>query len=127
MYPVRRSDGSFCVVVGLRIEGGHAPQIAACVRTWIADVWMPHNLTWTREWRTGADLKETNPQILKYSDEFLSAPSVSSNECAELRIHFFGNKEAKFWRDWVVSRFTPDLKANFSEIGDLLFFRNCDD
>ena len=34
-------------------------------------------------------------------------------------------KTAKLWKDWVVSRLVPDLKAAFLGVGELLYIRDC--
>lgn len=34
-------------------------------------------------------------------------------------------RTAKFWKDWIASRIVPDLKAEFSAIGELLHIRDC--
>jgi hypothetical protein len=77
---------------------------------------MPHHSVWQWTWRTGPNLATTYEQVLHYEDDFMKPPEIVSCEGAELRIRLFGKKSSKFWRDWLVSRLLPDLKAEFPEV-----------
>ncbi len=124
-FPARNTDGSFCVEIGLTLAHPGGEKFASEIQEWIGAEWMPRNSTWRRAWRTGAELSEVNEQILYYKEEFLNLPQVVSSSDTEMRLRIEGNKTAKFWRDWLVSRLLPDLKEEFSGIGDVLFIRNC--
>jgi hypothetical protein len=125
-FPDRRPDGSFCVVVGLRTSPDGAAELADRVRRWMTDVWMPSHPTWTREWKTGVDLARAEKQVLSYADEFSSDPEVSG-EGSELRLRLRGKRDSRFWKDWLVSRIAPDLRAEFPELSELLYIRDCDE
>jgi len=119
------SDGSFCVEVGIRVAGGLPTEVATRVQEWLNEVWMPRNETWTREWKSGSKLENSTRQILHYGDEFTAAPAIAVGPDSELQMQLRGQKTAKFWRDWLVSRLVPDLKEAFPAIGDLLYMRDC--
>jgi hypothetical protein len=95
------------------------------VQAWIGDVWMPQNATWAREWQTGSNLTVSRAQELHYDDEFTAPPEVSAGPISELQLRLSGAKTAQFWKDWVVSRLVPDLKAAFPGVGELLYIRDC--
>lgn len=71
------------------------------------------------------NLATSKEQILKYTDEFLSPPEIVSGQSSELHLRLRGKRTAKFWKDWIASRIVPDLKAEFSAIGELLHIRDC--
>lgn len=126
-FPARKADGSFCIEIGVRMAGDLSVDAVPRIQQWISGVWMPHHMTWTREWRTGSNFATSKEQILNYSDEFAAPPEVSLGPASELRLRLKGNKTAKFWRDWVASRIVPDLKEAFPGVEDLLYIRNCDE
>jgi len=95
------------------------------IDAWISDAWMPRNATWTREWKTGSNLATTRVEELKYDDEFTGPPEVAAGPTSELQLRLKGKKTAKFWKDWLVSRLVPDLKAAFPGVGELLYIRDC--
>ncbi|GGA39957.1 hypothetical protein [Dyella nitratireducens] len=125
-FPTRKHDGSFCVEVGLRIHlDDSTPDIAARIQSWFNDDWISRNKTWTRTWASGPNLATKRDEVLSYSDEFLAIPEVEEAG-AELRIRLFGARTARFWKDWLVSKIAPDLKAQFPQVGELLYIRDCD-
>jgi hypothetical protein len=86
---------------------------------------MPRNLTWKRDWRTGENRETIDQQVLNYESEFLGEPKIISAEASELQIRIAGKASAKFWKDWLISKFLPDLKAKFPEVNGQLYIRNC--
>jgi hypothetical protein len=124
-FPVRRPDGSFSVEVGIQMLGDLQAELASRVQGWISNTWMPLHATWTREWQTGSNLGTSRVQVLQYSDEFMAPPQITVGPNFELQLRLRGTKAAKFWKDWLVSRLVPDLKAEFPGIGDLLYIRDC--
>ncbi len=87
-------------------------------------MWMPGHGTWTREWKSGPKLERGTLQTLHYGDEFLEPPVIAVGPDSELQLRLRGQKTAKFWRDWLVSRLVPDLKEEFSNVGELLYIRD---
>jgi hypothetical protein len=124
-FPRRNDDGSFCVEIGLKLAGDHQEDLGSRIQRWIEEHWMPNRSIWRRVWRTGHNLSATDEQILHYDDEFLKPPEVISSKRPELRLRLFGKESAKLWRDWLIWRLVPDLKAQFPEIGSRLYIRNC--
>jgi|SRR5271165_1722717 len=126
-FPKRNEDGSFCVEVCVSVAGNISEDHASRIQGWIDDVWMPRNKTWKRVWRTGANLATIKEEMLSYDDEFLRPPKIVSCENSELRFRLFGKYSANFWRDWLVLRIMPDLKADFPnlEIGEPRYVKNC--
>ena len=91
-------------------------------------MWAPRNKTWARECKTGPGLTVERPEILEYEDELSAPPEVISCEGSELRFRLRGKGE-KLWKDWMVMRILPDLKAEFPEVevgAKILGIRNCD-
>lgn len=107
------------------MTGNTRADVVPSIRAWIGDAWMPRNRTWTREGKTGPNLETIRIQELHYDDEFVGLPEVAAGPTSELQVRLRGKKTAKFWRDWLVSRLMPDLKAAFPEVGELLYVRNC--
>jgi hypothetical protein len=124
-FPSRKADGSFCVDVGLQLLEGTPGDICKLIDSWFSDTWMDANKTWTRTWSTGPNLEVKKDEVLAYSDEFLRTPMASLGNKSELRIRLFGTKSSRLWKDWLVSKIAPDLKAQFPYIGDLLYIRDC--
>jgi hypothetical protein len=126
-FPARRADGSFCVEIGVQMSGDVKVDLVPRIHAWISDAWMPEHKTWTREWKTGSNLATNHVQLLQYDDEFLAPPEVAAGSNSELQLRLRGKKTAKFWKDWLVSRLVPDLKAAFPGVGELLYIRDCDE
>jgi hypothetical protein len=122
-FPARKADGSFCVEIGVQMTDLQI-DFVSCVQTWINDAWMPQHGTWTREWKTGSNLATRQVQELRYDDEFMGPPEVAAGSASELQLRLRGKKTAKFWKDWVVSRLMPDLKAQFPGVGELIYLRD---
>jgi hypothetical protein len=123
-FPMTRADGTFCVDIGFSIVGGDIGDLAARIQTWLISAWMPNNLSWTRDWRSGPDLSSSKPEVLRYEDTFLSPPSVTVGENAELQLRLIGRQQKSLWKDWLVSKILPDMKDRFPEIGDRLYIRD---
>jgi hypothetical protein len=123
-FPARKPDGSFCIEVGVRVNIDFQVDVRR-IQDWISGIWMPNHTTWTRDWRTGTNFATIDEQRLNYNDEFRSPPVIVSGPGSELRLRLAGNRTAKFWKDWLVSRIVPDLRAEFPEIGEVLYIRDC--
>lgn len=125
-FPRRRPDGSFCVEVTFAVRTTDEG-LGERIQQWLTQVWVPSNTTWLRVWQTGPGLSIERPELLRYSDEFLSSPTVTSSMATEIRLQLRGkNRKRKLWKDWIVSRIMPDLRAHFSEISDFLSITDCE-
>jgi hypothetical protein len=125
-FPRRRPDGSFCVVVTLAVNTKDE-SLAESIQQWLTQLWVPSSTTWLRVWKTGPGLAVERPELLRYSDEFLSPPTVTSSTATEIRIQLRGkDPQRKLWKDWLVSRILPDLKAQFPEVNDFLSITDCE-
>jgi len=99
--------------------------IAKKVQRWIEDVWMPGNVSWRQAWRTGPEGSRAILEEHLYADSFRSPPSVSSTDVGQLHMVLEGNRRRRtYWRDWLILKLTPDLKAAFPEVGDVLYVRD---
>lgn len=78
-----------------------------------------------REWNTGPNLSTSSVESLRYDEEFSGPPEVHYGPSSEPQLRLRGRKSAKYWRDWLVWRLVPDLKAAFPVIGELIYIRNC--
>ncbi len=122
-FPKRRPDGSFCVVVSF-VVGTKDESLPGRIQQWLTEVWVPSNTTWLRDWKTGPGLSVERRELLRYSDEFLSPPTVTSSVDTEIRVQLHGkDPQRKLWKDWLVSRI---LKAQFPEVDDFLSVTNCE-
>lgn len=124
-FPKKYADGSFCVEIRLGVTDIRQASLGSTIQDWINVSWMHNRSTWKRQWRTGPEQAVTEEQILHYQDEFITPPEVVACDGSELRLRLFGRQSAKFWKDWLVSRLIPDLKANFPEVGDRLSIQDC--
>ena len=124
-FPRRRPDASFCVEVTLEAHTNDE-NFARKIEQWLTDVWVPSNATWHRSWKTGPDLSVERIELLQYFDEFLSAPTITSSGAAGIRLQLNGrDTKRKSWKDWLVLRILPDLKATFPQVGDILGITDC--
>lgn len=94
VFPRRRPDGSFCVEVTLAVST-QDESLAERIQQWLTEVWVPSNTTWLRVWKTGPGLSVEQPELLRYSDEFLSPPTVTSSMATEIRLRLRGERPAK--------------------------------
>ena len=124
-FPRRGDDGSFCVEICLKVSGDCREEMGPQIQHWLDEDWMKHRSTWKRVWKTGPNLARIDEQIHHYDDEFMKPPKVISCEGSELRFRLLGRRSAKFWRDWLVSRLLPDLRAQFPEVGERLHIEDC--
>ena len=93
--------------------------MAVAVGEWLAR-WTIENELWTWEYDTGGS------DTFRLSDELRKAPEVASAAESELTIRIQGQATSTgFWRDWLVLKLIPDLKAAFPEIGSFLTARDC--
>jgi hypothetical protein len=123
-FPKIYPDGSFCVEIRLAVTDTRQGSLGSTMQDWINESWIHDRSTWRRQWRTGPDQAVTEEQILHYQDEFRKPPEVALDG-SELRLRLLGKQSAKYWRDWLVSRLIPDLKAKFPELGDRLSIKDC--
>jgi hypothetical protein len=124
-FPKKNADGSFCVEIRLSAANDHRIDLDSRIKRWIAVSWMQNRSTWKREWRTGPNQALVEEQILQYENEFIGPPEIVSYDGSELRFRLFGKPSAKYWKDWLVSRLIPDLKAQFPEIVDRFLIEDC--
>jgi hypothetical protein len=118
-FPKLNSDRTFCVEITMSVTTSDAGDLAQHVQRWWTENWMQDNQTWRRVWNKGD--KSAREEVLRFDEEFSAPPRVSHHDGSEFRFRLEGRSSAKFWKDWWVHRITPDLKANFPEIGE---FRN---
>jgi hypothetical protein len=123
-FPAVRADGSFDVEVGIGVAEAVGDELKQKVEGWISECWMPNNLSWTRHWQRAADRATVREENLNYGDDLLAAPEVISCTDSTLRIRLVGKFGSKFWRDWLVLKILPDLKAQFPEVADCRYIRD---
>jgi len=125
-FPKRRPDGSFCVEVVVPVATTDPEKLLPRVSEW-ATRWVNSNRLWVRQWKSGENLREVQPEELHYDAEFESGPRATYDS-GFLKLRFEGRSSAKWWKDWLVLRFLPDLKQSFPEISSAdVAFRNCDE
>lgn len=112
-FPMLRPDGSFCVEVVLRTKSAHDDRLTYRLNIWLQN-WVSSNRYW-------CFLNEQRD----YFDEFYAAPAVISLKEREIRIRLQGKPSAKWWKDWLALRIIEELKAEFSEIGEVGAIENC--
>src|SRR4051812_13579185 len=118
IFPKVREDGTFCVRVVLSIATQDAAGLRADLQRWMSK-WGQDKEVWERQWRSG------RMERLLYSDDFKAAPTIEISDASELHLRVEGTSSARLWKDWLVSRILPDLKAAFSEIGEFKEMRDC--
>ena len=119
------ADGTFCVEVSVNLRNETGSELAERIQHWWTDVWTPNNKVWLRVWKTGADRTIERPEDLKYDESFFAPPAVVSCSASELKFRLLGKGSSKLWKDWLVWRIMPDLKAMFRQVGDLRSIRDC--
>jgi hypothetical protein len=124
LFPRTAPDGTFSVQVCLNLSGSDQDNLGLRIQLWIDTKWMPNRTVWTREWSSGVNFSIHTKESLQYADSFLGAPIVASSDDSELRIKFIGRARKAPWRDWLVSRFMVDLKADFPEVGEPVSIRD---
>lgn len=126
-FPKLLPDGTFCVEITLTVVTENEHELAQKIQEWWVQVWIPNNKTWVRVWETGPGLTGARTEKLRYDESFLTPPEVSRCGASELRFRLRGTGQSKLWKDWLVWRMMPDLKATFPEIRELQTIANCDD
>jgi len=106
------------------MELSNAGDIAGEVQGSWSNEWMPKNKEWLRVWNRGH--KSESTEALRYDDEFSDAPQLVRCDESQLRFRLFGKSSAKWWRDWMVLRIIPDLRARFPAVGEFVSIQNCD-
>lgn len=118
-FPRRRLDGSFCVEVMLEVAPGTEARARAEIERWLVSTWVPANTVWRRHWSTGV------VEELRFEQEFQSI-SIGDIAVRSLSIRLEGKSTAKYWRDWLVSRLLPELRANFPLlVSGVIQIRDC--
>lgn len=120
-FPRRRSDGSFCVEVVFRVEGGQLASLPLRVTEW-CDEWVKMN----RHWKFKHP--ESRDGVLDFLRDFTGPPRclTLAPDIISLRFEVHaGSKNA--WKDWLGFRFVKELKQAFSEITMLESVRDCSD
>jgi hypothetical protein len=107
-FPKRRPDGSFCVLVSVRVTTQEPQELASRVTGWL-DQWVLAN----RQWKFG-------DRLLDFFEDFAGAPSCIVSAPGLLTLRFDGRPQSKkWWKDWIGVRLLSDLRKAFSEIGDV--------
>jgi len=122
LFPRVCPDGSFCVDIIIELTHGKSGDLAPRVADWLRNDWHPNNRIWIRSWTSGKGVRE---ERLLYDADFTAPAKALPHEDSKISIRLVGKGESKFWRDWLVSKLLPDLKKQFSEIGEGLSARNC--
>jgi hypothetical protein len=124
-FPKRRTNGSFCVEIIVSLSSVNTGDIGSAIQDWWSNEWMPRNKEWVRAWNRGHKTERT--EVLLYDDEFSGAPQLVRCEGSQLRFRLIGKSSAKkWWKDWLVSRMIPDLKARFPAVEEVVGAQNCD-
>ena len=118
-FPKRREDGTFCVEVTLAVQTAEPEGLLHRVRAW-ASRWIEVNRVWEWKWDTGG------AEELHYEREFGSGPEPVSCTTTELRMRLEGLPTAGRWKDWIVWRIVPELKAAFPEVQDVCGVKDCE-
>ena len=107
-FPKRRPDGSFCVLVTLRVSTPGPQALASRVTAWL-DQWVLAN----RQWKWG-------DQVFDFFDDFVGIPTCVASGTDLLTLRFEGRPQSKkWWKDWIGLRLLADIRQAFSEIVDL--------
>ena len=117
-FPKRREDNSFCVEVTLAVHTVEPEELLRRVQDW-SSRWMEAN----RVWEPQRDAE--NMGQLLYGQEFKTEPIPVSCTRTELKLRLEGQPSAERWRDWLVLRIIPGLKAAFTEIQDVSGMKDC--
>jgi hypothetical protein len=109
-FPKRRPDGSFCVELRLRVDTKDVEELAHLINAWIEE-WVRAN----RYWKNNLAHRENG--VLDFYDEFARPPYCVAGDPVSLFLRVEGCPgSGKWWRDWIASRLTRDLRATFKEI-----------
>ena len=117
-FPKRRDDGSFCVEVTLVVQAAEPEALLRGVQAWSSG-WAETNQVWNWKWDTGGE------EELLYGREFKREPKPVSCTSTELKIQLEGQPSAERWKDWLVFRIIPELKAAFAEVQDVSSVKDC--
>lgn len=125
-FPKRRKDKSFCVVISMEIKTDNQESMKTKIQKWIDEDWRPRNILWIRTWETGESGKNKYDEYSYYMTEFSTPPQIISCDDGVLKIRLNGQPTDRYWRDWMVFKIIPDLKEKFSEIGEFINVKDCD-
>ena len=112
-FPTRQPDGSFCVLVSLRVETQSPGDLATSFALWAAN-WVIANEYW--EW--------TNRRLC-YSDDFKGPPAHVECDLDHLVFRIEGKATAKWWKDWLAFRLVKEAQARFAEIKEVDHIIDC--
>jgi hypothetical protein len=98
--------------------------IGSSIQDWWSKEWTPANKQWVQICNKG--YKSEFTRVWQYDDEFSKPPQLVSSTRAKLRFRLLGKSSAKWWKDWMVLRIIPDLKARFPAVGKLVSVGNCE-
>ena len=92
----------------LHIDAAENPvELASRINEWI-ETWVQANRFWKN------NLAHTEGGVLDFYDEFARPPYCVTTESRSLVLRVEGRPKAgKWWRDWIASRLTHDLRAAF--------------
>jgi hypothetical protein len=109
-FPKRRSDGSFCIEVRLRVDSQQLDVLANRLNAWL-DQWVLANRFW--KW----SLAKRAGGLLDFLDDFVGPPAVVVRTPAFICLRFECRPQAKkWWKDWLVLRILKDIHAAFDEV-----------
>jgi hypothetical protein len=113
IFPKRRSDGSFCIEVSLRIESKAPADLKARVTRWLED-WPAANASrrWFRE-------------EVRYSDQFTGPPFDADCHDGSLSFKIEGRPAAKWWKDLLLIGLVKDLHDAFPEVTGVEHITDC--
>lgn len=105
LFPTRRSDGSFCVRVTVRVATEAPDDLASRFAQWSRE-WVKDNEMW--DW-----LKDRR---LNYFDDFEGPPRQVTSDSSHLSFILDGKASARWWKDWIAFRLLKDAQEMFPEI-----------
>ena len=118
-FPKRRSDGSFCVEVRLRVDSRQPDVLADRLTAWLHQ-WLRTNRYW--KW----SLAKSAGGVLDFLDDFVGLPTVVVCAPAFVCLRFECRPKAKkWWKDWLVLRMLQDIHAAFAEVTAVEKIGNC--
>jgi|ADGO01.1.fsa_nt_gi hypothetical protein len=115
-----RDNAGFLVELEMSVVPDADASLREEVQRWLRDEWAPSNQLWRRVCRDASGEYVRN---LLYSDEFSAPPCVLADGSL-LRLVVEGRSCARYWREWLVARLIPDVRARFPQVGAVRLIRN---
>jgi len=112
-FPTRLADGSFCVLVALRMDAPISDALSSQIADWLLN-WAAANPEW--DWFG---------ERVRYSDEFNGAPSEVERVSGTLTFRMHGRASSRWWRDILAYHLLPALRGAVPELGELQSIRDC--